>query len=69
MAYFREYSTREFITAFGGFGALSSLYGYSVPVSSLTGFASGLFFGAIIYYFARFLYSQQATTQVRSHHR
>jgi membrane protein implicated in regulation of membrane protease activity len=30
------------------------------------GFASGMGFGAIIYYFAKFLYSQQASTSVRA---
>jgi membrane protein implicated in regulation of membrane protease activity len=55
-----------FITAFGGFGALGISYGYSVPGASLMGFASGMGFGAIIYYFAKFLYSQQASTSVRA---
>jgi membrane protein implicated in regulation of membrane protease activity len=55
-----------FITAFGGFGALASNYGYSVLPSSAVGFGSGVVFGAIIYYFAKFLYGQQASTEVRS---
>jgi membrane protein implicated in regulation of membrane protease activity len=55
-----------FITAFGGFGALASNYGYGVLPSSVVGFGSGVVFGGIIYYFAKFLYGQQATTEVRS---
>jgi len=30
------------------------------------GFVSGVVFGAIIYYFAKFLYGQQASTEVRT---
>jgi membrane protein implicated in regulation of membrane protease activity len=55
-----------FVTAFGGFGALGISYGYSVPSASLMGFVSGLGFGAVIFYFAKFLYGQQATTSVRA---
>jgi membrane protein implicated in regulation of membrane protease activity len=54
-----------FITAFGGFGALASSYGLSMPASTGVGFGSGLIFGAIIYYFAKFLYGQQASSHVR----
>ncbi len=53
-----------FVTAFGGFGALAANYGFSLAASSGIGFGSGVVFGAIIYYFARFLFSQQASTQV-----
>lgn len=55
-----------FVTAFGGFGALATNYGWGIVPSSGVGFASGAFFGAVIYYFARFLYGQQASTEVRS---
>lgn len=55
-----------FVTAFGGFGALATSYGYTILPASGVGFASGLVFGSIIYYFAKFLYSQQASTEVRS---
>ncbi|MGH9508870.1 MAG: NfeD family protein [Terriglobales bacterium] len=48
-----------FITAFGGFGAVATRYGLSPLPASGVGFTSGLFFGLIIYGFARFLYSQQ----------
>ncbi len=55
-----------FITAFGGFGAVATSYGYSIVAASGMGFVSGMVFGAIIYYFARFLFGQQASTEVRS---
>ncbi len=53
-----------FVTAFGGFGAVSTQYGLSTLASSGVGFASGVFFASIIYAFARFLYGQQASTEV-----
>ena len=55
-----------FVTAFGGFGAVGVHYGLSTPAASGVGFGSGLFFGGLIYMFARFLYGQQASTEVRS---
>ncbi len=55
-----------FITAFGGFGAMATHYGLTILPASGVGFVAGATFGAIIFYFARFLYGQQATTQVRS---
>lgn len=53
-----------FITGFGGFGAVGIHYGLSPMGASLVGFASGLIFASVIYAFARFLYGQQATSQV-----
>lgn len=55
-----------FITAFGGFGAVATHYGLSPMPASLVGFASGVVFAGIIYGFARFLYGQQASSDVRS---
>jgi membrane protein implicated in regulation of membrane protease activity len=55
-----------FITAFGGFGAIGTQYGLSTAASSLLGVASGVVFGGIIFAFARFLYGQQASTEVSS---
>ncbi|MEW6126965.1 MAG: hypothetical protein AB1757_07995 [Acidobacteriota bacterium] len=51
-----------FITAFGGCGAISVYLGLSVLVSSLIGLAGGFLFGWLVYLFARFLYSQQASS-------
>jgi membrane protein implicated in regulation of membrane protease activity len=55
-----------FVTAFGGFGAVASHYGMTIGPASGVGFDSGAVFASLIYYFARFLYGQQATTQVQS---
>ena len=55
-----------FITGFGGFGAVGINYGLSPMGASLLGFGSGLVFASIIYAFARFLYGQQATSQVEA---
>jgi membrane protein implicated in regulation of membrane protease activity len=55
-----------FITAFGGFGAIGIHYGLSALPASGVGFLSGVICATLIYSFARFLYSQQATTEVRS---
>ena len=62
------FSTRilsVFITAFGGFGAIGIHLGYRVEVSTIIGLAGGAFFGGVIYLFASFLYSQQASSDVR----
>lgn len=55
-----------FITAFGGFGAVATYYGLGPIPASGVGFASGLVFGGAIYLFARFLFGQQASSDVRS---
>jgi membrane protein implicated in regulation of membrane protease activity len=53
-----------FITTFGGFGAVGTYYGLSPVPASVLGFTSGLVFASVIYAFARFLYGQQASSQV-----
>lgn len=63
------FSTRVmavFVTAFGGFGAVGTHYGLSPVPAALVGFGSGLIFGGAIYALARFLYNQQAGTEVRA---
>jgi membrane protein implicated in regulation of membrane protease activity len=55
-----------FVTAFGGLGAISTHYGLSPMPASLVGAASGFLFAGVIYAFARFLYGQQATSQIQS---
>jgi membrane protein implicated in regulation of membrane protease activity len=55
-----------FITAFGGFGAIGVYYGLSPVGASLLGIASGVIFAAAIYSIARFLYRQQASSDVLS---
>ncbi len=54
-----------FVTTFGGAGALATYYGLSPLPASLTGFLTGIFFASLIYTFARFLYGQQASSEVR----
>lgn len=55
-----------FATAFGGIGAIGVYQGYGVLFSSLLGLAGGLSFGAMVYFFARFLYRQQSSSLVTS---
>lgn len=55
-----------FVTAFGGAGAVATYYGFSSLASSGIGAVSGIVFGGIILTFARFLYGQQASTEVKS---
>jgi membrane protein implicated in regulation of membrane protease activity len=63
------FSTRVisvFLTAFGGIGALSVNQGLGAMASSAIGFASGILMGGLIYLYARFLYSQQASSNIDS---
>jgi membrane protein implicated in regulation of membrane protease activity len=63
------FSTRVisvFITAFGGFGAIATNYGVGPLPASGIGTLSGLVLATPIYFFARFLYGQQATSESRS---
>jgi membrane protein implicated in regulation of membrane protease activity len=55
-----------FVTAFGSFGAIGIHNGYGVGVSTAMGFGGGVVFAGVIYVFASFLYSQQATSHVRT---
>ncbi len=59
------FSTRVlsvFITAFGGFGAIGIYQGYGIFASSFFGFAGGIVLASVIYFFARFLFGQQASS-------
>ncbi|HSC29390.1 MAG TPA: NfeD family protein [Vicinamibacterales bacterium] len=56
-----------FVTAFGGFGAIGTHYGLTPVPASLLGIGGGFVFGGAVFAFARFLYAQQATSEVRSH--
>ena len=63
------FSTRViavFITAFGGFGAIATRSGATPLAASLIGLGSGVVFGGAILAFARFLYNQQASSDVRT---
>jgi membrane protein implicated in regulation of membrane protease activity len=62
------FSTRilsVFVTAFGGFGAIGVHLGYRIEVSTAIGLVGGAVFGGLIYLFASFLYSQQASSDIR----
>jgi membrane protein implicated in regulation of membrane protease activity len=62
------FSTRVlsvFVTAFGGFGAIGIHLGYGIEVATAIGLVGGIVFGALIYLFASFLFSQQASSDIR----
>lgn len=53
-----------FLTALGGIGALARLRGYGSALSSLAGFAGGIVLSAIVFFYTRFLFRQQASSLV-----
>jgi membrane protein implicated in regulation of membrane protease activity len=55
-----------FVTAFGATGALGIRYGLSPLAASAAGFGGGVVFAYAIYLFARFLYGQQATSEIHT---
>jgi len=55
-----------FLTAFGGFGAIGITLGYAAIGGTLFGLMGGLIFGAIVFYFGRFLNDQQSSSSVSS---
>jgi hypothetical protein len=54
-----------FVTAFGSFGAIGIHMGYGVGTSTAMGFGGGIVFAAVLYAFASFLFSQQASSHTR----
>jgi len=62
VGFFNTRVVSVFITAFGGFGAIGVHLGYRTEISTLIGLVGGAVFGGIIYLFASFLYSQQASS-------
>jgi len=54
-----------FLTAFGGGGVISRYYHLSHPASSGVGIVSGVVLAGLVYQFAKVLYSQQASSEVR----
>jgi membrane protein implicated in regulation of membrane protease activity len=63
------FSTRVlsvFITAFGGFGAIATEYGLGPLAASGIGALGGVILATPIYFFARFLFGQQATSESRT---
>lgn len=57
-----------FLTAFGGFGAISATLGYGAFGASLFGLLGGAAFGAIVFYFGKLLYNQQSSSSVSNEH-
>lgn len=55
-----------FVTTFGGVGAIATSRGLSPLMASGMGFGSGLVLSTLVLLFARFLYRQQATSEVRA---
>ena len=55
----------SFLTAFGVGGVIARYYNLSHPLSSGIGFVAGMILASIVYQFARLLYSQQASSEVR----
>ncbi len=55
----------SFLTAFGVGGVIARYYNLSHPLSSGIGFVAGIVLASIVYQFARLLYSQQASSEVR----
>jgi membrane protein implicated in regulation of membrane protease activity len=55
-----------FITAFGAVGAIGTYLGYGVFPSSGFGFVSGIVLATLVYFFASFLYGQQASSTTTS---
>jgi membrane protein implicated in regulation of membrane protease activity len=55
----------SFVTAFGVGGLVARYYGLSHRVSSGVGAVSGVAMAGLVYQFARVLYSQQASSEIR----
>jgi hypothetical protein len=55
-----------FLTAFGGFGVIGVTAGAGTLGSTAIGLLGGIIFGAIVFYFARFLVGQQSSSSVSS---
>jgi membrane protein implicated in regulation of membrane protease activity len=58
----------SFITAFGVGGVVARYYDLSHPVASGVGIACGIVMSALVYQFARLLYSQQASSELHMTH-
>jgi hypothetical protein len=53
-----------FLTAFGGFGAIGVSLGFAAVGGTLFGLLGGVFFGALVFFFGRFLTGQQSSSSV-----
>lgn len=55
----------SFLTAFGVGGVVARYYNLSHPAASGVGIVSGVVMSSVVYQFAKLLYSQQASSEVR----
>lgn len=55
-----------FLTAFGGFGVIGVTAGAGTLGSTAAGLLGGIIFGAIVFYFGKFLIGQQSSSSVSS---
>jgi len=55
----------SFMTAFGVGGVVARYYELSHPVSSGVGVVAGFLMSGLVYQFAKFLYSQQSSSELR----
>jgi len=55
----------SFLTAFGVGGVVARYYNLSHPVASGVGVVAGIVMASLVFQFARILYSQQASSEVR----
>jgi membrane protein implicated in regulation of membrane protease activity len=55
----------SFLTAFGVGGVVARYYQLSHPAASGVGVAAGIVMSGVVYQFARLLYSQQASSEIR----
>lgn len=55
----------SFLTSFGAGGIMGRYFGLSHPASSAIGIVSGVVLAGIVFQFAKLLYSQQASSEVR----
>lgn len=55
----------SFLTAFGVGGVVARYYGLSHPASSGAGIVAGIVMAGLVYQFARILYSQQASSELK----
>lgn len=53
-----------FLTSFGGFGAIAASFGWGALGGSMFGLVGGFIFGALVFYFGKFLYNQQSSSSV-----
>src|SRR5688572_2277713 len=55
----------SFLTAFGVGGAVGRFYGFGHPAASGMGVVAGIVMAGAVFQFAKILYSQQASSEVR----